>query len=59
VPPGTVTHAGAGGISHWIDFEHEIVGVYYEGVTEMSEMLEPISSAGHRFQDVITSAVVD
>jgi CubicO group peptidase (beta-lactamase class C family) len=59
VPVGTATHAGAGGIDHWIDFENEIVGVYYEILTGMSEMLEPISSAGHRFQDVITAAVVD
>lgn len=59
VPPGTATHAGSGGISHWIDFENEIVGVYYETITQMSEMLEPTSSAGHRFQDVITAAVLD
>jgi CubicO group peptidase (beta-lactamase class C family) len=59
VPPGSVTHAGSGGISHWIDFENEIVGVYYEILTEMSERLEPVSSASHRFQDVITAAVLD
>lgn len=59
VPEGTATHAGSGGIGHWIDFENEIVGVFYEILTEMSEMLEPVSSAGHRFQDVITAAVLD
>jgi len=59
VPPGTATHAGSGGITHWIDFEHEIVGVLYEVVTAMSEMMEPITAVGHRFQDVITAAVVD
>jgi CubicO group peptidase (beta-lactamase class C family) len=59
VPSGTATHAGAGGISHWIDFEHEIVGVLYEVITAMSEMIEPITAVGHRFQDVITAAVVD
>ena len=59
VPPGTATHAGSGGITHWIDFEHEIVGVLYEVVTAMSEMIEPIAAVGHRFQDVITAAVVD
>ncbi|MFV2038908.1 MAG: serine hydrolase domain-containing protein [Acidimicrobiales bacterium] len=59
VPPGSVTHTGAGGIDHWIDFDNEIVGAYFEIVTEMSDMMEPISSAGHRFQDVITSAVID
>lgn len=59
VPAGSVTHNGAGGIDHWIDFENEIVGAYFEIITEMSDMMEPISSAGHRFQDVITSAVID
>ena len=59
VPPGSVTHAGAGGIDHWVDFDNQIVGAYFEIITEMSEMMEPISSAGHRFQDVITSAVID
>jgi len=59
VPPGTVTHAGSGGVSHWIDLENGIVGVCYEIITDMSEMLEPISSVGHRFQDVITAGVLD
>jgi CubicO group peptidase (beta-lactamase class C family) len=58
IPPGSATHAGSGGIC-WIDFENEIVAAYYEIITEISEKLEPISSAGHRFQDVITSAVID
>jgi CubicO group peptidase (beta-lactamase class C family) len=59
IPPGSVSRAGAGGIDHWIDFENGIVAAYYEQVTEISEKLEPISTAGHRFQDVITSAVLD
>ncbi len=59
VPPGSATHAGAGGIDHWIDFDNQIAGAFFEIVTEMSPMLEPISSAGHRFQDVITGAVID
>lgn len=57
VPPGTVLHPGIGGSSYWIDFEHEIVGVYFEVITKMSPMNEPISGIGHRFQDVITAAV--
>lgn len=59
VPAGSVTHNGAGGIDHWIDFENQIAGAYFEIITESSDMMEPISSAGHRFQDVITSAVID
>lgn len=59
IPPGSATHAGSGGICHWIDFENEIVAAYYEIITEISEKLEPISSPGHRVQDVITSAVID
>jgi CubicO group peptidase (beta-lactamase class C family) len=58
VPPGSVTHPGAGGIDYWIDFEHGIVGVFFEVITELSEMLEPVSGMGNRFQDVITAAVV-
>jgi CubicO group peptidase (beta-lactamase class C family) len=58
VPPGSVTHPGAGGIDYWIDFEHEIVGVFFEVLTEVSSELEPISGMGNRFQDVITAAVV-
>ena len=30
VPPGSATHPGAGGISYWIDFDNEIVGVFFE-----------------------------
>jgi CubicO group peptidase (beta-lactamase class C family) len=58
VPLGSATHPGAGGISYWIDFEHEIVGVFFEVLTEITEMLEPVSGMSHRFQDVITGAVV-
>lgn len=59
VPKGSVTHNGAGGVDHWIDFENGIAGAFFELVTEMSPDLEPISGIGHRFQDVITAAVVD
>ena len=48
---------GAGGINYWIDFEHEIVGVFFEVITEISAQLEPISGMSHLFQDVITAAV--
>lgn len=57
LPPGSVLHPGAGGIAFWIDPVHEIVGVYFEVVTKMTEFLEPVSSVCHRFQDVITGAV--
>jgi CubicO group peptidase (beta-lactamase class C family) len=59
VPFGSALHPGAGGISYWIDFEHEIVGVFFEVITKMTEFLEPISGIGHRFQDVITAAVIE
>lgn len=59
VPMGSVTHPGAGGVNYWIDLEHELVGVFFEILTEMSDMLEPISGLSHRFQDVITGAVVE
>jgi CubicO group peptidase (beta-lactamase class C family) len=58
LPPGSVLHPGIGGSNYWIDFEHEIVGVCFEVVTKMSPLNEPISGVGHRFQDVITAAVV-
>ena len=58
VPPGSVSHPGAGGIDFWVDFDHGIVGVFFELLTEMSADLEPVSGMGNRFQDVITAAVV-
>ncbi|MCU1352061.1 MAG: hypothetical protein JWM05_1270 [Acidimicrobiales bacterium] len=58
VPYGSVTHPGAGGVDFWIDFDNEIVGVFFEVITEISQDLEPISGLNHRFQDVITGAVV-
>lgn len=58
VPNGAVTHPGAGGVNFWIDIPNEIVGVWFEVLTEMSELNEPISGLSHRFQDVITGAVV-
>lgn len=58
VPMGTASHPGAGGISVWIDPTHGIVGVWFEVITEMSADLEPVSGICHRFQDVVTGAVV-
>ena len=59
VPHGTARHAGAGGIDHWFDFDNQIAAACFELITEFSPMLEPISAIGHRFQDVITAAVID
>jgi CubicO group peptidase (beta-lactamase class C family) len=59
VPPGSVLHPGAGGINYWIDFANEIVGVFFEVITEIDEFLTPISGVGHRFADVITAAVAE
>lgn len=58
VPDGSVAHPGAGGIGYWIDFEHEIVGAWFEAIAHISEFLEPVSGIGHRFQNVITAAAV-
>lgn len=59
VPRGTARHSGAGGIDHWFDFDNQIAAACFELVGELSPMLEPISAIGHRFQDVVTAAVVD
>lgn len=59
VPDGTVTHPGAGGVNYWIDPTNEIVGVWFEVLTEMSPFNEPLSGLSHRFQDVITGAIVE
>jgi serine-type D-Ala-D-Ala carboxypeptidase len=59
VPIGSVLHPGAGGINYWIDFANEIVGVFFEVITEIDEFLTPVSGVGHRFADVITAAVAE
>lgn len=59
VPLGSALHPGAGGVSYWIDFANEIVGVFFEVITEIDEFLIPVSGIGHRFQDVITGAVLE
>lgn len=42
----------------WVDQELGITGVYYELLTEEDANGGPVSWAHHRFEDVITSAVV-
>lgn len=59
VPMGSVLHPGAGGIAYWVDFEHEIVGVFFEVITEIDEFMSPVSGIVHRFQDVVTGAVLE
>jgi CubicO group peptidase (beta-lactamase class C family) len=59
MPFGSVLHPGAGGINYWIDFANEIVGVFFEVITEIDEFLVPISGVGHRFADVIVGAVTE
>jgi hypothetical protein len=54
-----VLHPGVGGTSFWIDFEHELVGVWFEVLTEVSDLNEPVSGVGQRFQDIVTAAVVE
>lgn len=57
VPFGSLTHPGAGGVSFWIDRQHDLVGVFFEVIMRVSPDLEPVSGIGHRFQDVITGAI--
>ena len=59
LPIGSVLHPGAGGSNYWIDFEHDLVGVWFEVLTETDLLNEPISGAGHRFQDIVTAAVLE
>lgn len=59
VPIGSVLHPGAGGTNFWIDFEHDLVGVWFEVITEVSDLNEPISGVGQRFQDIVTAAVLE
>jgi CubicO group peptidase (beta-lactamase class C family) len=59
VPFGSVLHPGAGGVSYWIDFANEIVGVFFEVITQIDEHMIPVSGIGHRFQDVVTAAVAE
>ena len=56
---GSLRHGGSGGITSWIDPELGITGVYYELVTEEDETGMPLSWAVDRFEDVVTSSVVE
>ncbi|MCB1006145.1 MAG: beta-lactamase family protein [Acidimicrobiales bacterium] len=58
VAVGSLRHGGAGGIDVWIDPSTGVVGVYFEVVTEWSDEVGPVSWAAHRFEDVVTAAVV-
>lgn len=55
---GSVGHPGAGGIDYWVDFDHELVIVLFEVITEISENLEPISGIANLFEQVITGAIL-
>lgn len=57
--PGSYHHGGSGGIDAWIDPATGIVAAYFEVLTENSLEIGPISWAAHRFEDVITAAVLD
>ena len=59
VPLGSVLHPGVGGTNFWIDFEHELVGVWFEVLTQVSDLNEPVSGVGQRFQDIVTAAVIE
>lgn len=56
--PHKIRHGGAGGINCWIDPDFAIVGAYFEVLTEVDEFGAPTSWAAHRFEDVITAAVL-
>lgn len=56
---GALRHGGAGGISSWIDPSLGITGVYYDLLTEGDEFRGPVSWAAERFEDVVTSSVID
>lgn len=56
---GSYSHPGAGGISFWVDPVNEIVGVYFEVTTQITQDLEAVTWSYDFFQNVITSAVDD
>lgn len=59
VAPGSPHHGGMGGIDVWIDPDTGVVGAYFEVLTENSRETGPVSWVAHRFEDVITAAVLD
>lgn len=58
-PRGTLRHGGSGGIFGWVDRASGVSAVYFELLTEQSADGLPISWAAERFEDIITSAIVD
>jgi len=58
LPLGTLGHPGAGGSNFWIDREHELVGVYFEVTTRVTENWEFLWN-NDLFQNLITAAVED
>ena len=56
---GTLRHGGSGGVTSWVDPKLGITGVYFEILTEEDEFGGPVSWAIDRFEDVVTSAVLD
>ena len=59
IAPGSPHHGGMGGIDVWIDPDTGVVGAYFEVLTENSSEVGPVSWVAHRFEDVITAAVLD
>ena len=59
IAPGSPHHGGMGGIDVWIDPDTVVVGAYFEVLTENSSEVGPVSWVAHRFEDVITAAVLD
>lgn len=57
-PLGTISHPGAAGQNFWIDREHELVGVYFEVCTRLTEDYEFLWNFD-LFQNAITAAVDD
>ena len=55
-PLGAYSHAGMGGIMHWVDPAHEIVGAYCEVTLRISDKLALLWKAD-LFQNAITSAI--
>jgi serine-type D-Ala-D-Ala carboxypeptidase len=57
-PLGTLCHPGAGTSNLWIDYDHELVGTYFEVTTRVSGNYEFLWNFD-LFQNAITAAVED
>jgi CubicO group peptidase (beta-lactamase class C family) len=55
-PLGTLSHSGGGGAAFWVDREHELVGVYFEVSTRLTERYEMLWNFD-LFQNAVTAAV--